>query len=42
MIEVDARGIEQAQELLKDIPGATKKAVSTALRKACGMPKRKL
>lgn len=34
MIEVDARGIEQAQELLKDIPGATKKAVSTALRKS--------
>lgn len=34
MIEVDARGIEQAQELLKDIPGASKKAVSTALRKS--------
>ncbi|MDD7656819.1 MAG: phage tail protein [Veillonellaceae bacterium] len=34
MIEVDARGIEQAQELLKDIPGATKKAVSTALKKS--------
>ena len=34
MIEVDARGIEQAQELLKDIPGATKKAVITALRKS--------
>ena len=34
MIEVDARGIEQAQELLKDIPGATKKAVSTAVRKS--------
>ena len=33
MIEVDARGIEQAQELLKDIPGATKNAVSSALRK---------
>lgn len=34
MVEVDARGIEQAQELLKDIPGASKKAVSTALRKS--------
>lgn len=34
MIDVDARGIEQAQELLKDIPGASKKAVSTALRKS--------
>lgn len=34
MIEVDARGIEQAQELLKGIPGASKKAVSTALRKS--------
>ena len=34
MIEVDARGIEQAKELLKDIPGATKKAVSTALRQS--------
>lgn len=34
MVEVDARGIEQAQELLKDIPGSSKKAVSTALRKS--------
>lgn len=34
MIEVDARGIEKAVELLEHIPGAAKKAVSTALRKS--------
>ena len=28
MIEVDAEGLERAQELLKGIPGAAKKAVS--------------
>ena len=34
MIEVDAEGLERAQELLKGIPGAAKKAVSTSLRKS--------
>lgn len=34
MMEVDVSGLKQAAELLKDIPGATKKAASTALRKS--------
>lgn len=34
MIEVDARGIQQAVELLKHMPVAARKAVSTSLRKS--------
>ncbi len=34
MIEIDARSLQRAQELLREIPGAAEKAIGSAIRKS--------